>query len=106
MRFLGQLRGLDALFELGKIVLAVLVAEFLLNGLHLLIQIIFALGLLHLPLDTRADALFDLQHRDFAFHQRQALFEPLGDRGHFQHGLAVGDLDRRDAKPPCRPACR
>ena len=39
----------DALFQLGDLVLAVLaVAQFLLNGLHLLIQIVFALGLLHL----------------------------------------------------------
>jgi hypothetical protein len=47
------------------------VAELLLDRLHLLVEIVLALGLLHLPLDARADALFHLQNRDFAFHQAE-----------------------------------
>src|SRR5690606_41630178 len=56
-RFLGELGALDLVFELLKFVLAVLVAEFLLDRLHLLVEVILALGLLHLALHARADAL-------------------------------------------------
>ena len=93
-RFLRQLGALDLVFELGDLVLAVLVAEFLLDRLHLLVEVILALGLLHLPLDARADALLDLQHRDFALHQAEHLLQPLGDDGRFQDDLLVGNLDR------------
>ena len=92
--FLAELGGLDALFEFAQIVLAVLVAELLLDRLHLLVEVILALGLLHLALDARADALLDLQHRDLAFHEREAFLQTLGDGDHLQHGLLVGDLDR------------
>ncbi len=63
-RFLGK-RGLgDAGLKLGDLVLAVLaIAEFLLNGLHLLVQVVLALGLFHLRLDAGLDLLFHLQDR-------------------------------------------
>ncbi len=78
--FLGQLRLLDLVFEFGDLVAAVLaVAKLLLNGLHLLIQIVLALGLLHLPLDAGTDALFHLQDGDFALHHAQDALKPLGD---------------------------
>ena len=93
-RFLGELGVLDALLELGEIVLAVLVAQLLLDRLHLLVEIIFALRLLHLALDARANALLDLQDRDFALHQRQAFFEAARDADRLQHVLLVGDLHR------------
>jgi hypothetical protein len=58
---------LDLLFELGDLVLAVLaLAELLLDRLHLLVEVVLALRLLHLALDARADALLDLQHADLA----------------------------------------
>ena len=94
-RFLGELGLLDALLQLGHFVLAVLVAELLLDRLHLLVEIILALRLLHLALDARADALLDLKHRDLALHQRQALLETLGDRIDLQDRLLVGELDRQ-----------
>ena len=53
------------------------ITQFLLNGLHLLIQIIFALGALHLRLHARFDLLFDLQDGHFPLHQAEHLFEPL-----------------------------
>ncbi len=93
---LGQLRLGDALFQFGHFITAVLaLAEFLLNGLHLLIQIILALGLLHLALYARADALFDLQNRDLAFHEAERLFEPALHAHRFKHFLLFGDLDRQ-----------
>ena len=41
------------------------VTQLLLNGLHLLIQIVLALTALHLLLDPATDALLDLQQIDF-----------------------------------------
>src|SRR4029079_1833078 len=94
-----QLRILDFLLELGDVVALVGVAKFLLNGLHLLIQIVLALRLLHLALDARTDLSLDLKDRDFAFHQRIDALEPLGNAGGLQHVLLVGNLHgevRRD----------
>ena len=79
--------------SLGELVAAFLVAELLLDRLHLLVEVVLALGLLHLPLDAGADALLDLQHRDFALHQAEHLLEPLGDRRGLQDRLLVGNLD-------------
>ena len=92
-RLLRQLGALDLLFQLGDLVLAVLVAEFLLDRLHLLVEVVLALRLLHLPLDAGADALFHLQHGDFALHQAEHLLEPLGDARRLQDDLLVGNLD-------------
>ena len=92
---LGELGLLDALLDLGGLVAAVLAfAELLLDRLHLLVEVVLALGLLHLALDARADALLDLQDRDLGFHEAHRLFEALahGERG--QHLLLLGDLDR------------
>ena len=43
-------------------------AQFFLNGFHLLVQIVLALRLLHLLLNAGANFLFDLQQINFAFH--------------------------------------
>ena len=95
LRFLGKLQFLDLLAELGKFVaLAVFaVAQFLLDRLHLLVEIIFALGLLHLALDPTADFLLDLQHAQFAFHEGKDHFETLCRIALHQQTLLVGDLD-------------
>ncbi|ENN85911.1 hypothetical protein RHSP_17182 [Rhizobium freirei PRF 81] len=96
LRFLRQLGLGDALFQFSHLVAAfIAVAELLLDRLHLLVQIVFALGLLHLALDARADALFDLQDRDLTFHEAERLFQPALDAGGFQHLLLFGDLDRQ-----------
>ena len=94
-RLLGELDRLDALLELGHFVLALFVAELLLDRLHLLVEVVLALRLLHLALDARADALLDLQDRNLALHQGEALLEALGDRAHLEDGLLVGELDRQ-----------
>ena len=93
-RLLRELGLLDLVLELGELVLAVLVAQLLLDRLHLLVEVVLALGLLHLALDARADALLDLQHGDFALHQGEHLLEPLGNRGRLQDLLLLGNLDR------------
>lgn len=60
-RFLAELGLGDALFDFGHFITAVLtVAKLLLDRLHLLIEIIFALRLLHLALDAAANTLLNL----------------------------------------------
>ncbi len=73
---LGQARSVDALFQLFDFVVAfVAIAELLLNGLHLLIQVVLALAALHLLLHTTANALFDLQQVDFGIQQGQHVLD-------------------------------
>ncbi len=92
-RLLRELGALDLVLDLGELVLAFLVAELLLDRLHLLVEVVLALRLLHLALDARADALLDLQDRDFALHQAEHLLQPLGDGRRLQDHLLVGNLD-------------
>ena len=95
-RFLGQLGLADAVFQLVHLVAAFFAfAEFLLDRLQLLVQVIFALGLFHLALHARTDLALDLQHADFRFDQRQDFFQPFGGAEGFQQGLALADLDRQ-----------
>ena len=95
-RFLGQARLTDALLQVHDLVARVVgLAQLALDRLHLLVQIVFALGLLHLALHARADLLLDLQDRDFALHQAIDLLQPLGHVEGFQKALLVGDLDRQ-----------
>ncbi len=92
---LRELGLLDLVLKLGQLILAFLVAEFLLDGLHLLVEVVLALGLLHLALDARADALLDLQHGDFALHQAEHFFQPFGNNRRLQDRLLVGNLHRQ-----------
>ncbi|GBE50121.1 hypothetical protein BMS3Bbin13_01050 [bacterium BMS3Bbin13] len=68
----------DLLGEVLQFVGGVLqLAEFLLNGLHLLVQVVLALALLHLLFDARANALLDLEDVDLRLDQAHEMFEPL-----------------------------
>ena len=94
--FLGQLCLGDAAFHLGHLVTTVLaVTKLLLDRLHLLVEIILPLGLLHLPLDAGADALLNLKNRDLAFHEAERLLQPALDRDGREHVLLFRDLDRQ-----------
>jgi hypothetical protein len=92
--FLAELGLGDALLDLGNLVRALFaVTQFLLDRLHLLVEVVFALRLLHLPLDAAADALFHLQDADFAFHQAKNFLEALGDRNGRKQVFFLVDLD-------------
>ncbi len=92
-RFLRQLGLADLLGQLGNLVAAILVAaELVLDRLQLLVEVIFALGLLHLPLHAAADPTLDLQHRQFAFHEGHDHFEALERILLHQQRLLVGHL--------------
>jgi len=92
-RLLRELGLLDLVLDLGELVRAFLVADLFLDRLHLLVEKILALGLLHLPLDAAADPLLDLQHRNLALDQAEHLLQPLGDRRGLQDRLPVGNLE-------------
>ena len=105
-RFLRQFRPRDLFLDLGGFILGlVTLAELALDRLHLLVEIIFALGFLHLTLDPAADLLLDLEDAHFAFHEAEHRLEPLGDVFLREQGLLVGDLEReigrdRVSEPP------
>ncbi len=77
---LRELGLLDLGLDLGELVAVLLVAELFLDRLHLLVEIVLALRLLHLPLDAAPDALLDVEHGDFTLHQAEHLCQPLVDR--------------------------
>ena len=81
--------------SMSLVALVVGLAQLALDRLHLLVQIIFALGLLHLALHARADLLLDLQDADLAFHQAKTFSRRFDDVEDFQQVLLVGDLDRQ-----------
>ena len=75
---LGEFRLGDLLFQLGQLVTAVIpLSQLLLDSLELFVEIVLALGLLHLALDAAANLLFHLHHADFAFHQRVNPLQPF-----------------------------
>ena len=87
--------GLDLLFHLVQVGVLVALAEFLLDRLDLLVEVVLALALLHLPLDAAADALLDLQDVDLAFEQAQQMLEALGDGAHLEDLLLLLELQRK-----------
>ncbi len=96
MRFLGEFRLVDLLLELGQLVAAVLaLAKLLLDRLELLVEVVLALRLLHLPLDAVADALLDLEDADLAFHVAEYLLETLGNELGLEQLLLLRDLERK-----------
>ena len=92
---LRHVRGLDALVQLIDIAGLVDIAEFFLDRLDLLVQVVLALTLLHLALDAAADALFHLQDVDFGFHETHQMVEPGLQVGHFQDRLLLFQLQRQ-----------
>ena len=92
--FLGKLHSIDFALKLGNLVtaFAIIIAKLALNGLHLLIQIIFALGLFHLALHAAANFLLDLQNAKLALHERERHFKTTQGICLDQQGLLIGDF--------------
>ncbi len=93
--FLRHLGGLDLLVHLVEIGVLVALAKLLLDRLDLLVQVVLALALFHLPLDSTADALLDLKDVDLAFEQTEQVLEPLADVLHFEDFLLLLELQRQ-----------
>ena len=81
-------------------------AEFFLNRFHLLVQIVLALGFLHLLFDAVANALLNLQQIDFRFHHRHQIFQTFVNVGHLKHRLLVSQLQRHVRRDGIRQARR
>src|SRR6516225_2052607 len=71
--FLREPGLLNLGLDLGELVAVILVAELFLDRLHMLVEIIFALRLIYLPLDAAPDALLDLEHGYFTLYQAEHL---------------------------------
>ena len=83
--------ALQLLFKLGDFGLPVIgIADFLLNGAHLLVQVIVLLGFLHLPLDAVLDALLGADDLHGAFHDGIDPLKALADIGRLKHLLLIG----------------
>ena len=86
-----QTQRLDLAAQLfGLVGLAVLAAvQLLLDDLHLLAQVVFALVAVDLFLNLGADLLLHVQHFGLAVEEREHLPDALGDLAKLQHGLLV-----------------
>ncbi|MNZ91765.1 hypothetical protein D3C78_1107600 [compost metagenome] len=69
-------------------------AQFFLNRLHLLIQIVLALAFFHLLFDAVTDTFFNLKQVNFRFHHRHQVFQTFGDIEHLQYRLLVAEFQR------------
>jgi hypothetical protein len=94
-RLLRHACGLDLLFHFVEIGVLVALTQLLLDRLHLLIQVVLALALFHLPLHAAADALFDLQDVHLALELPQEMLEALADVAHLEHFLLLLELERQ-----------
>jgi hypothetical protein len=93
-RLLGHPGLFDLLLEVAEIISGFIqITQFFLDGLHLFVEVILALALLHLGLDPATDALFELEHIDLAFDQCHQLLDPLSQIRSFEHALLVFDAD-------------
>jgi hypothetical protein len=87
MGVLGHAGRLDLLLHFLKIGAVFALAQLLLNGLDLFVQVILALALLHLAFDSATDAFFNLQDIDFGFQLGQEVLKTLLDLEHLQNLL-------------------
>ncbi len=90
--FLAHAGRLDLFLHLVDVGALFAFAEFLLDGLDLLVEVILALALFHLALDAAANALFDLQDVEFGFELAEQLFQALRNAEHFQNFLLLFEL--------------
>ena len=92
---LGHAGRLDLLLEFLEIGTFLAFAELLLDRLDLLVQVVLALALLHLPLHAAADALFHLQDVDLGLELREQMLEALVEALHLEDLLLLLDLERQ-----------
>ena len=93
--FLAHAGGLDLLVQFLEVGAFLAFAEFLLDRLDLLVQVVLALALFHLALDAATDALFDLQDVDLGFELREQAIDTVADALHLQHFLLLLELERQ-----------
>ena len=77
------------------VALLVLAAQFLLDRLHLLVEVVLLLRLLHLLLDARLDAAIDLELIDLDFEDAGDAIEALDGRDDLEQVLLLVDADEQ-----------
>ncbi len=91
---LGHAGLLDAARQLLQFVRRLVqLAELLLDRLHLFVEVVLALALLHLRLDAAADALLDLLDVDLAVDVADQHLQARGDVDRLEHLLLVDQAD-------------
>ena len=91
--------GFDLLLQFFGVALAlVLLAEFLLDGLHLLAQVVFALRLLHAVLDFGLDLVAQLLNFQFLGQMLVDFFQTHTNVGRLERLLLVGGGERRQRR--------
>ena len=93
-RLLRHPRRLDPLGEIVEIVRRLVVSELFLDRLHLLVEVVLALALLHLPLHTAANPLLDLQEVDLLLDARDEVRQPFPRVVDLEDCLPLVDLHR------------
>jgi hypothetical protein len=92
---LRHLRGPNFLIDLFEIGPIFTLAQFFLNGLYLLIEIVVALTFLHLPLDSSPDAFLDLKYVKFSLEQPQQMLQAFWHIKNFQDFLLLLEFQRQ-----------
>ena len=77
LRFFGEFRFGDLFFKIRQFRFFTVVAQLLLNGFHLLVEVVFFLSALHLRFYAAADLLFNLKYGKFGFDKRKNFFESV-----------------------------
>ena len=106
-RLLRHADGLDPLAQLLDLVRRLVhVAELLLDRLHLLVEVVLALALLHLPLHAAANTLLDLKEIDLLLDTRNQMLQPLARVVNFENRLLLFDLHREVSGDGIGEPCR
>ncbi len=94
-RLLAHAGGQDLLLHLLEVGAFLALAELLLDGFDLLVEVVLALALLHLALDAAADALLDLEDVELGLELRQQLLQPAADIDDLEDLLLQFELHRQ-----------
>ena len=106
-RLLRHAHGFDPLGEVLDLVRRLVhVAELLLNRLHLLVEVVLALALLHLPLHAAANTLLDLQEIDLLLDARHQMLQSFARVVNFENRLFLVDLHREVSGDRIGEPCR
>ena len=95
-RLFRHTRVVDLLAQIVKLAVPFIqIAHFLLDSLHLFIQIVLALAALHLFLDATTDAFFHLQQINLAIEHTKYMLDSLAQRQNLKNRLFLFQLQRQ-----------
>ena len=93
LRLLGTARLGDLASNFLEFVRQRLASELLLDRLHLFVQVVLALAVLHLLLDAAADAFLEAIERHLGFHQTDDPLHPVVQAHGLEDRLAIFELE-------------